>query len=69
MPPGLTAVDPEHNLADRPARIALPPQVEDDGRPVEVFSNREYDHLDLRDLELDGYGFRWIRLRRSHDRR
>jgi maltose alpha-D-glucosyltransferase/alpha-amylase len=34
--------------------------------PVEVFSDREYPDLDLRDLELDGLGYRWIRLRRTH---
>jgi glycosidase len=34
--------------------------------PVEVFSDREYPDLDLRDLELNGLGYRWIRLRRTH---
>jgi maltose alpha-D-glucosyltransferase/alpha-amylase len=57
-----------HNLADRPARISLPPQADEDGQPVEVFSDREYPVPDLRGLEVDGYGYRWIRLRRSHDR-
>jgi maltose alpha-D-glucosyltransferase/alpha-amylase len=57
-----------HNLADRPARISLPPQPDEDGQPVEVFSDREYPEPDLRDLHIDGYGYRWIRLRRSHDR-
>jgi maltose alpha-D-glucosyltransferase/alpha-amylase len=57
-----------HNLADRPARLSLPAQPDEDGQPVEVFSDREYPDLDLRDLQLDGYGYRWIRLRRSHDR-
>jgi maltose alpha-D-glucosyltransferase/alpha-amylase len=34
------------------------------GHAVEVFSNRAYDRPapDLASLELDGYGFRWIRL-------
>ncbi|WP_432844370.1 hypothetical protein [Dactylosporangium sp. CA-092794] len=54
------------NLADRPARVGLPEQPDADDEPVEVFSDREYPHLDLNDLELDGYGFRWIRLRRTH---
>jgi maltose alpha-D-glucosyltransferase/alpha-amylase len=57
-----------HNLADRPARVRLPDQGDDDGQPVEVFSDREYTDLDLEDLELDGYGYRWIRLRRTHAR-
>jgi maltose alpha-D-glucosyltransferase/alpha-amylase len=34
--------------------------------PVEVFSDREYPDLDPRDLELNGLGYRWIRLRRTH---
>ncbi|MEU7872515.1 alpha-amylase family glycosyl hydrolase [Dactylosporangium sp. NPDC049140] len=55
-----------HNLADRPVRVGLPPHPSEDHGPVEVLSNREYPECDLRDLELDGYGYRWIRLRRSH---
>jgi hypothetical protein len=35
---------------------------------VEVFSDREYPALDLHELELDGYGYRWIRRRRTHTR-
>jgi maltose alpha-D-glucosyltransferase/alpha-amylase len=55
-----------HNLSNRPTRINLPVQPDEDGQPVEVFSDREYPDLDLRDLELDGLGYRWIRLRRTH---
>jgi maltose alpha-D-glucosyltransferase/alpha-amylase len=57
-----------HNLADRPATVGLPPQPDEDGQPVEVFSDREYPDPDLRALEIDGYGYRWIRLRRTHGR-
>jgi maltose alpha-D-glucosyltransferase/alpha-amylase len=57
-----------HNLADRPARVRLPEQDAGNGQPVEVFSDREYPDFDLDDLELDGYGYRWIRLRRTHAR-
>lgn len=57
-----------HNLGDEAVRVELPDQTEEEHTPVEVFSNREYDDLDLRDLELDGYGYRWIRLRRNHRR-
>jgi maltose alpha-D-glucosyltransferase/alpha-amylase len=57
-----------HNLADQPARVCLPEQPDEDNQPVEVFSDREYDDPDLRDLEVDGYGYRWIRLRRTHSR-
>jgi maltose alpha-D-glucosyltransferase/alpha-amylase len=57
-----------HNLADQPARVRLPDQGDGNGQPVEMFSDREYPDLDLHDLELDGYGYRWIRLRRTHTR-
>ncbi len=57
-----------HNLADRPARVRLPTQPDENHQSVEVFSNREYGEPDLRDLEADGYGYRWIRLRRTHSR-
>jgi maltose alpha-D-glucosyltransferase / alpha-amylase len=57
-----------HNLCDEPARVSVPEQPDEDGHPVEVFSDREYPDPDLRDLEIDGYGFRWIRLRRTHGR-
>lgn len=57
-----------HNLADQPARICLPEQPDEDNEPVEVFSDREYEDPDLRDLKIDGYGYRWIRLRRTHSR-
>ena len=55
-----------HNLADRPAQVRLPEQPDEDGQPVEVFSDREYPDPDLRRLDVDGYGYRWIRLRRRH---
>ena len=57
-----------HNLADQPARVCLPEQPDEDHQPVEVFSDREYDDPDLRDLEVGGYGYRWVRLRRTHSR-
>jgi maltose alpha-D-glucosyltransferase/alpha-amylase len=57
-----------HNLADQPTHIRLPGQPGEDNGPVEVFSDREYDAPDLRDLKIDGYGYRWIRLRRTHSR-
>lgn len=59
-----------HNLGDEPTRVRLPeqPEEKEGHHPVEVFGNREYDAADMRDLELDGYGFRWLRLRRTHSR-
>jgi maltose alpha-D-glucosyltransferase / alpha-amylase len=58
-----------HNLDDKAVEVELPLQPEeDDHHPVEVFGNREYDDLDLRRMELDGYGFRWVRIGRKHSR-
>ncbi|HZD68179.1 MAG TPA: alpha-amylase family protein [Actinomycetes bacterium] len=54
-----------HNLADRPARAC--PELEDGerGSPVELFADQRYDRVEsLTDgVPLDGYGFRWFRLR------
>jgi maltose alpha-D-glucosyltransferase/alpha-amylase len=60
-----------HNLSGEPARVCLSHSPDDHGarqEPVEVFSNREYPELRLDDLEVDPYGYRWIRLRRTHAR-
>jgi maltose alpha-D-glucosyltransferase / alpha-amylase len=57
-----------HNLTDQPVSVSLPKQPDEDGTPVEAFSDREYDDLDLRDLTLNAYGYRWIRLCRTHSR-
>jgi maltose alpha-D-glucosyltransferase/alpha-amylase len=57
-----------HNLSNAAARVQLPVQRDGHGKPVEVFSNREYAEPDLENLEIDGYGYRWIRLRRNHSR-
>jgi maltose alpha-D-glucosyltransferase / alpha-amylase len=46
--------------------VALPELSDEDGSSVEIFSDQEYPGSDLRSLELEGYGFRWIRLRRTH---
>ncbi|GAA3277254.1 alpha-amylase family protein [Dactylosporangium vinaceum] len=54
-----------HNLGERPAKVCLRLQTDEDELPVEVFSDREYPLRDLTELEVDGYGYRWIRLRRS----
>ncbi|MGN9907772.1 alpha-amylase family protein [Phytohabitans sp. LJ34] len=52
-----------HNLADRPCRLAIPAQP-GDPYPIAVAADSDYgDDIDLNDLELNGYGYRWIRLR------
>ena len=56
------------NLADRPCIVDLDAPEDGTSSPGEVFANRAYDHdvaADLRGIELDGYGYRWIRLRQT----
>lgn len=56
-----------HNLSDQPQRVRLQDVPREEQPPVEVFSDHTYDgELDPGELDLDPYGFRWIRLRRSH---
>jgi maltose alpha-D-glucosyltransferase/alpha-amylase len=43
-----------------------PPESAYQSQPDEA--DQDYDNLDLRNLELDGHGYRWIRLRRTHAR-
>jgi maltose alpha-D-glucosyltransferase/alpha-amylase len=56
-----------HNLADRPATVDVGRMDGVDGGPREVFSDAAYEPPDARltGLTLSGYGYRWIRLRRS----
>lgn len=53
-----------HNLADSPAKVDLG-EIEAD-YPNQVFGNQAYDEdIDLGAVQLDGYGYRWIRLYRN----
>ncbi|MDQ1697882.1 MAG: maltose alpha-D-glucosyltransferase / alpha-amylase [Frankiaceae bacterium] len=57
-----------HNLADRPASIDIGKlDGAGGGRPREVFSDGAYDAptARLNGLELRGFGYRWIKLRRG----
>ncbi|MDT7706904.1 MAG: maltose alpha-D-glucosyltransferase / alpha-amylase [Pseudonocardiales bacterium] len=55
-----------HNLADVPCRVAVGEQSDQPGRPLSVAADSHYDDkLDLNALDLAGYGYRWIRLRRD----
>jgi maltose alpha-D-glucosyltransferase/alpha-amylase len=58
------------NLADTACTVDLGEQPGQEGEPVEVFANREYEPAksDLNGVELDGYGYRWIRLRETPGR-
>ncbi|MBV9822348.1 MAG: alpha-glucosidase C-terminal domain-containing protein, partial [Actinobacteria bacterium] len=60
-----------HNLADEPVTVDLSktglPAARGGKKPYEVFSDARYDALtpNLAGLRLNGYGYRWIRLRRG----
>jgi maltose alpha-D-glucosyltransferase / alpha-amylase len=55
-----------HNLADVPCQVDIGEQTDQPGRPLSVAADGPYDEkIDLRALDLAGYGYRWIRLRRD----
>ncbi|MDQ3980347.1 MAG: alpha-glucosidase C-terminal domain-containing protein, partial [Actinomycetota bacterium] len=58
------------NLGDVPCAVDLGEQPGQEGEPVEVFANRAYEPAksDLGNIELDAYGYRWIRLRETPGR-
>jgi maltose alpha-D-glucosyltransferase/alpha-amylase len=55
------------NLADAACTVDVGPQKRQEGDPEEMHANRDYPPAkpDLTSLELDGFGYRWIRLRRT----
>ncbi|HEU4397751.1 MAG TPA: alpha-amylase family protein [Actinomycetota bacterium] len=55
-----------HNFADRPAKASLEPDGEDSRASlVELFADQPYERLDAPadGVPVDGYGYRWFRLR------
>jgi maltose alpha-D-glucosyltransferase/alpha-amylase len=56
-----------HNLSDQPQTVSVPAR-DSDEPPLEFFSDQEYAEPDLDGLELGPYGYRWLRLRRTHAR-
>jgi glycosidase len=55
-----------HNLDTSPERVHLGKLAGDADNPNQVFGNQEYRQVDgLRELDLDPYGYRWIRLSRN----
>jgi hypothetical protein len=52
------------NLSRKACRVDLSPEIEPPGRVLEMFADRQYTTTPsaLSDLELDGYGYRWLRL-------
>ena len=56
-----------HNLTDEPCTVDLSSLAGEADELDEVFADQDYGPLaGSKDLELDGYGYRWIRLRRSN---
>ena len=55
-----------HNLGTAPVRVDLGKLAREADNPHQVFGNQPYkDVKDLRELDLDPYGYRWIRLSRN----
>ncbi len=55
-----------HNLATDDAEVDLGSLFADADHPIDVLSDRRYEPAGKLDaLRLGGYGYRWIRLRRS----
>ncbi|MGZ4597040.1 MAG: alpha-amylase family protein [Actinomycetes bacterium] len=56
-----------HNLADTPVTIDIGKHDGVEGKPLEVFADGAYSPLTSRltGVDLRGWGYRWIRLRRS----
>jgi maltose alpha-D-glucosyltransferase/alpha-amylase len=54
-----------HNLGDQPAKVDMSSLAGEAEHPNDVLADREYAEPDGLDaLELAGYGYRWIRMRR-----
>jgi maltose alpha-D-glucosyltransferase/alpha-amylase len=55
------------NLGSVKRTVTLGRQEAQEGDPVDVFADRDYDPVrpDLDQIEVAGYGYRWIRLRRT----
>ncbi len=51
-----------HNLDDHRRTVHLGDQLGTHDAPVEALADADYGDLELDDLELNGWGYRWIRL-------
>ncbi len=52
------------NMAGDGCTVNVADQADGPDQPLEVFANRDYDGVDLREIALDPFGYRWFRLRR-----
>ena len=59
-----------HNLADRRRTVDLGGQPGQEGEPVEMLADKAYPGVgpELKDVDLNAYGYRWIRLRETPGR-
>jgi maltose alpha-D-glucosyltransferase/alpha-amylase len=54
-----------HNLADQPCRLKLGAEHDPEQPPLNFAADSDYGNdVDLDDVHVAGYGYRWIRLRR-----
>jgi maltose alpha-D-glucosyltransferase/alpha-amylase len=55
-----------HNLADRPCRLNLATLRDPEQSPLNFVADSDYGNtVEMDDLHVRGYGYRWIRLRRT----
>ena len=55
-----------HNLAEQPCHLKLGAERDPEYAPLNFVADSPYgDEVDLDELEVAGYGYRWIRLRRT----
>jgi maltose alpha-D-glucosyltransferase/alpha-amylase len=54
-----------HNLADRACRLDLAALRDPEQKPLNFVADSDYGAVEMNDLHVRGYGYRWIRLRRT----
>jgi maltose alpha-D-glucosyltransferase/alpha-amylase len=55
-----------HNLADQPCRLKLQAEHDPEQPPLNFVADSDYgNNVNLDDVQVAGYGYRWIRLRRT----
>lgn len=55
-----------HNLAEQPCHLKLGAERDPEYAPLNFVADSPYgNEVDLDELEVAGYGYRWIRLRRT----